>query len=365
MSDLPPSSSTRLIYNSNHPKPLLPHTHRFVDSACEEAYMKCAEYERSCTGGDGDGDDETSQSLIRMLAYLISETIHEDAQRYISKQIHNYSKVEGGLLKLAHIYAEHVVGRFVLNEDISSLPTCEEAACDDDPDFATSEILQRIISQEYKCPLTNVTDVHYISRMREARIQRGEKIDVQSEGLAGHLRCVHIMPEFQQSDLSLVVDENPPNGPPLTLKELWRRYFLTDPMRFVYTERTRVYHSTANTIALESDTAALFNLMDIWLDRNTNPETYRTNWAFDVALDVARLTHRERHRYPVQVVFETMIIPGGIHLQIHACMARVLAWSGVKGYLERVKCEEEEERWRREAEEEMDERRARAGGYRG
>ncbi|PPQ75564.1 hypothetical protein CVT24_013238 [Panaeolus cyanescens] len=349
--------SKRLIYNSSKATPLLPHKHRFADTTCEEAYQKCVEYEHNISSGE-----ETSKSLIRMLGYLISEAIHEGAQTYIAKQVIKYSTVNDGLLKLAHIYAEHVVGRFICKEDILSLPTYSEAARNEDPDYATLMILERLDSQDFQCPLTNATDAHHILSKREETRKRREEINWKDEGPVGHLRCVHILPRFEPSDLDLIVDQNPPNGPPLFLKDIWDNYFYMDLKRLVYSERTLLYHSTANTIALESDTAALFNIMDLWLDRTTNPETYQTDFAFDVALDVARLTQREQNRYNAQVVFKTMIIPHGAFLKIHACMARICAWSGVKRYLEHKKAEAEDELWDKEAEEEMAERNAKAGG---
>ncbi|PPR08212.1 hypothetical protein CVT24_001227 [Panaeolus cyanescens] len=330
--------SNRLIYNSAKPTPLLANTHRFVDEMCEEAYQKCVEYEQGPGGGDGD----VTPDLARMLGYLITEAINDKGQRYISKQILDYSKVDGGFGKLARIYAKHVVGRFIYKEKVGSLMSYFDACCEKDPDYRACNILERLESQNYRCPLTKVTDGHHLILQRRAKDNKD--VNFVEEGFGGCLRCVHVAPRFKSHEVTLVVDENPPDGHPvLSLFLLWKNYFFLDIKTLVYGTCTPLYHSILNTIGLECDTGVLFDMMALWLDADTNPETKETEFAFDVALDVAYLSQLERDRYPSRVVLDTMLIPQPRHLKMHASLARVCAWSGVKIYLEKMKAEAEAE----------------------
>ncbi|PPR08218.1 hypothetical protein CVT24_001233 [Panaeolus cyanescens] len=311
----------RLIYDSTHPKPLLPHNHQFVDPICEEAYLKCVEYEQSGLTGE-----QTAAVFARTLGYLISEAFDGEGQRCISEQIMEYSKVDGGLAKLARIYIKHVILRFVSKDDVDSLLCYSDAVLVEDLDYATLRFLSRMQSQNYRCPLTKTTDIYFILRKQD--LDAANLLDDEAMHRA-HIRCVHFMPNFEKSEVDLKVDEIPPNGEePLILVELWRRYFCVSIKSLLASGQT--FYSPVNTLGVEYETACRINRLDIWLDHDTNPETKKMECTFDVALDVAHITPQEVERYPQRVNLGDVRMPSMMYLKIHACISRVYAWSGLK-----------------------------------
>ncbi|PPQ75565.1 hypothetical protein CVT24_013239 [Panaeolus cyanescens] len=322
----------RLTYHSGQTRPLLPHNHHFVNKTCEEAYMKCAEYEQHVAGADSRLDNPTSGVFARMLGYLISEAFCDRSQMYIAKQILAYSKIDGGLYKLANIYAMHIVKRFMLKEDVASSQSykdmAEDIADEEDPDTGTLGLMERIESQKFKCAVTKATDIDQLNSERASN----ESMHESDSGC--HLRCVHLIPRFDDSDTSLILDQNPPEGQsPLTLYKIWFTYFCICIEDMVPSEYSGLYNSPANTLAVSSEVAAHINSLTVWLDRDTNPETNNMDSTFDAALDLAYLTSEEVDKYPQRVIFDEMPMPSLLHLRLCASMARVAIWSGLKNYL--------------------------------